>query len=639
MLPAPTITPGPSPTVTETLSPMQQQSATVEAASYIAATATVAQYTEQALAISQAQAEATLVAAQAQADAFRAEQTRIVAETRAAGTAIAGAQTQAAVSATQAAQATLDERAWLAVGWTATADAAQSTQAASIQGTQVAFDIRLTEDAQVAAAIAARASQEATEQAQNAQATLESAYIAAESTAVAAEAAKAAAGAERGQKINAVLAWVELFAPYALGIFVVAIVLAIFRASNRNRIIAHDQSGAYPIIESDGKLTHPDRMVEANIDPRIGSGAPMDVQARITENAQKVDAIRMMKAGKPGNKILSSVGNAPAEAPRSLPPASVPWAAIERWDGKSIPLGAGKEGLISLGANVAPHLLVAGTTGSGKTRCGLRPAMAAALARGDQAIILDRSGNNFSVFEGHPNAHLTVLDEPEQAIGYLRSAYTELQRRLTDLNAAKASTWERAPQIGPRVWIVMDEFSNLADELDPINRNELWRWTRMVAAQGRQGGIYLALALQDPTAKSIDLRIRRNCTRVAFKVQDLAASQVVLGAAGAESLPPGHFMTVLGSLIYGVGFDAPGGPSDEALTAFLGRSRVLPLPEPAWLKDVEDADFEMSDQSAEERIRSMARAGASIAQICREVYGYQGGAAYEAVRKVLGSTE
>jgi DNA segregation ATPase FtsK/SpoIIIE-like protein len=154
----------------------------------------------------------------------------------------------------------------------------------------------------------------------------------------------------------------------------------------------------------------------------------------------------------------------------------------------------------------------------------------------------------------------------------------------------------------------------------------------MVAAEGRQAGMYLMLALQDPTAKSIDLRIRRNCTCVAFKVQDQDASRVVLGAAGAEVLIPGHFMTVIGSLQHGVGFEAPHGPDDTQLTQFLGRTRVIPLPPPSW---IQDAEYTEVGESKEEKILRLYREGASMAEIQRQVCGFTGGAAYNEVRQVI----
>lgn len=103
-------------------------------------------------------------------------------------------------------------------------------------------------------------------------------------------------------------------------------------------------------------------------------------------------------------------------------------------------------------------------------------------------------------------------------------------------------------------------------------------WWRLT--EGRKGGVHLALALQDPTHKSLDLRIRRNCTPVFFRVKDGDASRVVLGAGGSESLPDRQFMAVIGSLVRGVGF----GPDDDDILRFLSARPVPALPAPEWLE-------------------------------------------------------
>jgi DNA segregation ATPase FtsK/SpoIIIE-like protein len=125
----------------------------------------------------------------------------------------------------------------------------------------------------------------------------------------------------------------------------------------------------------------------------------------------------------------------------------------------------------------------------------------------------------------------------------------------------------------------MDEFANLADALPQSQRKELWRAARMIAAEGRKAGVHLALALQDPSHKSLDLRIRRNCLPLSFRVKDGDASRVILGAGGAEQLQPRQFMTVMNQLIRGVAF----APSDEEIGRFLASRPVQPYPAPDWL--------------------------------------------------------
>ncbi len=87
-----------------------------------------------------------------------------------------------------------------------------------------------------------------------------------------------------------------------------------------------------------------------------------------------------------------------------------------------------------------PHWLMAGMTGSGKTRYGLRPLITSALADGWQVVIYDRSGLDFLSFQDPPNAHTMLLPDAQEAIGYLAVLYEVIQQRLTYLRQHRAST-------------------------------------------------------------------------------------------------------------------------------------------------------------------------------------------------------
>jgi DNA segregation ATPase FtsK/SpoIIIE-like protein len=159
----------------------------------------------------------------------------------------------------------------------------------------------------------------------------------------------------------------------------------------------------------------------------------------------------------------------------------------------------------------------------------------------------------------------------------------------------------------------------------------MWRYARMVAAEGRKAGIHLALALQDPTHKSLDLRIRRNCLPISFRVKDGDASRVILGSGGAERLPPRQFLTVMDRLIQGVAF----APSDEEIRAVLTARPVAPYPVPDWLEGETAAPqpTRVIDPNEQEIVDLLA-AGRSLREIQQQVFGYAGGAAYEAVKRV-----
>lgn len=361
-----------------------------------------------------------------------------------------------------------------------------------------------------------------------------------------------------------------------------------------------------------------------------------------TQAAQWVELVHAAVGGY--HPLYPPEGNAhpPKLLPKQTPftpeqgetlPRFAPWRMLEDWHGNGLPLGLGERGLLLADPENNPHLLIAGTSGSGKTRYGLRPVIAGALADGWQVIIFDRSGLDFLPFQNHPNTRLILLPEPMQAIDYLTALFGEIQRRFIILRNANVSTWGFLPNAGPRVMAVFDEFSNLADALPNNEREELWRGARMVAAEGRKAGVHLALALQDPTHKSLDLRIRRNCTPLAFRVLDEAASRVVLNTGGADTLPPRQFLTVLqAQLCRGVAFS----PSDSELTAFLENRAVSPLPSADWLEYVSpSAQAQTGNIDLSSRIKALHAQGLSLNEIQRQIFGYVGGKAYETVRKAL----
>jgi len=384
------------------------------------------------------------------------------------------------------------------------------------------------------------------------------------------------------------------------------------------------------------------RLGAQNVESQGHAPTP-ELQAGVTGRAQMVEAIRAASRIPPERRVprqpLGIVPPAPVviQPPREAAslPEQAPWQMLNNWQGGALPLGLSQAGLVLADPEANPHLLFAGATGSGKTRYGLRPLIASALADGWQVTIFDRSGLDFLPFQHHPNARLVLLDNPAQAVGYLQNLYAEILRRFVQLRSANVSTWGRLPGAGPRLLSVMDEFSNLADALPGNERKELWRQARMIAAEGRKAGVHLALALQDPTHESLDLRIRRNAAPVSFRVKDQDASRVVLGASGAEALPERQFLAVLsGALVRGVAFS----PDDAEIGAFLGAHPIPALPDPGWLNMPVIAGTAASPVNPQpvEQIRALRSGGASLNQIQDQVYGYRGGAAYAAVKAALG---
>jgi hypothetical protein len=264
---------------------------------------------------------------------------------------------------------------------------------------------------------------------------------------------------------------------------------------------------------------------------------------------------------------------------------------------------------------------------------------------------LSLSGNGYGVFERHPNAYRVPLTDAREIIPILRAAYAELRDR-DRLIGGRDLTWETWPNGAPRpsVTLVLDELGNMAEAIyteqrDPKTCAELWNWMTMIAREGRKVGMTFAAAIQEPTSASVDLRFRRNCTRVAFLLGDKRSSEALIDMAGAESLAQGRFIARMGSLVHGAGF----APSDDEIDAFLTERKIHVHPRPGWIdgtaRDVTEQDLvraSVVDAEAQRdaKIREMHAAGESLAKIQRDVFGdvNTGGANFNRIKAVIGAT-
>lgn len=327
--------------------------------------------------------------------------------------------------------------------------------------------------------------------------------------------------------------------------------------------------------------------------------------------------------------------SAPAIITNNLPPVA-PWDVITaEWRGGDLPLGVGSDGaLIMTPFDADPHLLYGGTTGSGKSRRGLRALVACALSTDRWRVTLvDKSGVDYPPhINTSQNCHYLNVDhkQPQKAAEILRRVYDEIDRRQDVLASSGFSTWERYNN-GPMDMVVVDEFGILADLCKASEKEELWRWTRMVAAEGRKTGIMLVIALQDVTEKSIDLRIRRLSRSVAYRVKERKTSQLFLGSGGAECLRTGQFLTNFGStLVQGVGFD----PTDNQIVDLIQAANVPDLGAPEWIAEPEAATNDYNGEDKRARVIELLGDGRSQGEVEQEVYGYRGGRAYQAVAKI-----
>lgn len=194
-----------------------------------------------------------------------------------------------------------------------------------------------------------------------------------------------------------------------------------------------------------------------------------------------------------------------------------------------------------------PHLLVAGSTGSGKT-VFLYTLIVSLIQQHDpesvQLILVDPKQTDFIFFDSLP--HLLndeVIIEPEHAIELLQYLMQEeLQKRTQMLRGAGTRDIRdynrRQPKNPmPRIVVVIDEYADLIHVLTKSDRDEFERQLVRLAQRARNVGIHLVIATQRPSADIVTTRLKANLpARIAFQLPSHHDSGTILDQPGAEKL-------------------------------------------------------------------------------------------------------
>ena len=198
-----------------------------------------------------------------------------------------------------------------------------------------------------------------------------------------------------------------------------------------------------------------------------------------------------------------------------------------------------------------PHMLVAGTTGSGKSvliNAIIMSLIMRTTPEQVRLILVDPKRVEFSCYAGLPHLYVPVVTEPRQAASALQWAVTEMDRRLKVFERAgardvkvynkmvedgKFADMENPPKPMPYLVIVIDELSDLMMVAGKDVEASIVR----IAQLARAAGIHLVLATQRPSADVVTGLIKSNVdTRVALKVSSSIDSRVILDQTGAERL-------------------------------------------------------------------------------------------------------
>ena len=191
-----------------------------------------------------------------------------------------------------------------------------------------------------------------------------------------------------------------------------------------------------------------------------------------------------------------------------------------------------------------PHLLIAGTTGSGKSVC-MNSLILSLLykARPDEVklIMIDPKMVELGIYNGIPHLYVPVVTDPKKAAGALQWSVVEMLKRyrafseigVRDLDAYNRIQKEQGAETLPRVVIVIDELADLMLVASKDVEESICR----VAQMGRAAGMHLVIATQRPSADVITGLMKANIpSRIAFAVSSALESRIILDQGGAEKL-------------------------------------------------------------------------------------------------------
>lgn len=191
-----------------------------------------------------------------------------------------------------------------------------------------------------------------------------------------------------------------------------------------------------------------------------------------------------------------------------------------------------------------PHLLIAGTTGSGKSVC-MNSLIISLLYKSDpdevKLIMIDPKMVELGVYNGIPHLYIPVVTDPKKAAGALQWAVTEMLKRyrlfselgVRSLEAYNEHLTENCQPKMPSIVIVIDELADLMLVASKDVEESICR----VAQMGRAAGMHLVIATQRPSADVITGLMKANIpSRIAFAVSSALESRIILDNAGAEKL-------------------------------------------------------------------------------------------------------
>jgi S-DNA-T family DNA segregation ATPase FtsK/SpoIIIE len=306
------------------------------------------------------------------------------------------------------------------------------------------------------------------------------------------------------------------------------------------RRLIGSQSDSDSIIEMQGKLKY--NFVEETI-KEIKKTDFMLVADKLSRFEKEIETIR--KFDFQVCQYLNSIRATPTikkkELPKKVESIALDFSDIEAFKhigDEKLPVVISSTKVIDL--TKMPHLLVAGTTGSGKS-VFLNVAILSLLSKlGPEQCklaLIDPKRVEFALYRSIPNLYAPIATRPEQIDGLLSSLIDEMETRYLELEKADVKSitdYNKQAKIKlPYIVLVIDELADLMMTGDKSISDKITR----LAQLARAAGIHIIMATQRPVVEIMTGLIKANMpARVAFRVESKQDSRIILDESGAEKM-------------------------------------------------------------------------------------------------------
>lgn len=216
-------------------------------------------------------------------------------------------------------------------------------------------------------------------------------------------------------------------------------------------------------------------------------------------------------------------------------------------DNLLLPIGKDISGnIVTYPLNEMPHLLVAGTTGSGKSvliNCMIMTLIMRNYPSQLKLMLIDPKQVEFAKYNMEPHLLCPVIQDSDSAIVALKKLVDEMERRysiLKENNVVKISEYRKIQQLHPDsmeelpdIAVFIDEFADLMNSGGALIAD----YVKVLTAKSRASGIYLVIATQRPSKDNIPMTVKGNITvRVGLSCSSQVDSRVILDENGCETL-------------------------------------------------------------------------------------------------------